>query len=277
MRFKSTYTNGDMKTESVTYIKGERERFEFQDMILLKQRDQKRTVQISKTANTYLVAPDGMPSAPAGAGCRAGRAAQAAGRDHGRDDDRRYRRAEVGIRPAGPSREDDDRQAADGRRVRHVQAAHRDRRLVHRRPASGYQSGRRDDESGPRLPAGCADQIQATSNGDPKVLGFPIAYTTTVTGDDGKPVIASMEVTEFEATTLDAALFEIPPGLNAAMNVRELSKAVSDANEERSWWPPIPRLPPRRPRRRPAWCESACPSSPTRRRRPWIHGRCASA
>ena len=44
-------------------------------------------------------------------------------------------------------------------------------------------------------------------------------------------MIATMEVTEFELTTLDAALFEIPPGLNAAMNVRELSKALSDANE----------------------------------------------
>ncbi len=40
-----------------------------------------------------------------------------------------------------------------------------------------------------------------------------------------------MEVTEFELTTLDAALFEIPPGLNAAMNIREMSKALSDANE----------------------------------------------
>jgi hypothetical protein len=40
-----------------------------------------------------------------------------------------------------------------------------------------------------------------------------------------------MEVTEYEATNLDAALFEIPPGLNAAMNIRELSKALSNANE----------------------------------------------
>jgi hypothetical protein len=62
VRFKSTYTTGDMKTESVTYVKGERERFEFQDMVLLKQRDQKRTIQISKAANTYLVSPDGMPA-----------------------------------------------------------------------------------------------------------------------------------------------------------------------------------------------------------------------
>src|SRR5262245_52567533 len=63
VRFKSIYTNGDLKTESVTYIKGGRERYEFQDMVLLKQPDQKRTIQISKTANTYLVTPDGMPAA----------------------------------------------------------------------------------------------------------------------------------------------------------------------------------------------------------------------
>src|SRR6185503_8127819 len=81
------------------------------------------------------------------------------------------------------------------------------------------------------MPDGCADRIQATSNGDPKVFGFPIAYTTTLTGDDGKPMIAKMEVTEFEQTTLDPALFEIPPGMNAALNLRELSKALSDASE----------------------------------------------
>ena len=62
VRFKSVYTNGEMKTESVAYIKGARERFEFQDMVLLKQPDQKRTIQISKSANTYLVSPDGMPA-----------------------------------------------------------------------------------------------------------------------------------------------------------------------------------------------------------------------
>jgi hypothetical protein len=94
-------------------------------------------------------------------------------------------------------------------------------------PAVSNQAGA---EQAP-APVGCTDQIQTTSNGDPKVLGFPIAYTTSVIGDDGKPMIASMEVTEFEATTLDAALFEIPPGMNAALNVRELSKALSDANE----------------------------------------------
>src|SRR5690242_2612225 len=51
VRFKSLYTTGEQRTETVTYIKGQRERYEFQDMVLLKQHDQKRTVQISRAAN----------------------------------------------------------------------------------------------------------------------------------------------------------------------------------------------------------------------------------
>ena len=232
VRFKSTYTNGDMKTESVTYIKGERERFEFQDMILLKQRDQKRIVQISKTANTYLVAPDGMPSAPAMPGAGEAMPPRPPGM----------------VMVATTIVDTGERKSAFGQQARHVKM------MVDKQPMAGAcdtskqrietdgwyidaptavfnQAAAVTDQS--VVPGGCADQIQTTSNGDPKVLGFPIAYTTTVTGDDGKPVIASMEVTEFEATTLDPALFEIPSGLNAAMNVRELSKAVSNANEER--------------------------------------------
>jgi hypothetical protein len=42
-----------------------------------------------------------------------------------------------------------------------------------------------------------------------------------------------MEVTTFEMTTLDAALFEIPAGMNAAMNMGEMAKTLSDMNETR--------------------------------------------
>jgi hypothetical protein len=44
-------------------------------------------------------------------------------------------------------------------------------------------------------------------------------------------IVVQMEVTEFEVTNLDAALFEIPEGMTAAANGRALMKAVSDANE----------------------------------------------
>ena len=64
VRFKSTYVTGDQVTESVTYLKGNRERYELADMILLKQHDRNRLVQISRSANTYLVSPEGLPAAP---------------------------------------------------------------------------------------------------------------------------------------------------------------------------------------------------------------------
>jgi len=228
VRFKTMYTTEGMKTETVTYIKGQRERFEFQDTVLLKQHDQKRTIQVMRAANTYLVTPDGLPAAPIGAG------------------------------PTAPPKppgvvivattivDTGERKNAFGQQARHVKT------MIDKQPGQGacdttkqrietdgwyidsppaLASQVQPEQAPPAAPGGCADQIQATANGDPKALGFPIAYTTTVTGDDGKPLVAQMEVSEFELTTLDSALFEIPQGLNAAMNVRELSKALSDANE----------------------------------------------
>ena len=229
VRYRTTYTTQGMRTETVTYVKGQRERFEFQDSVLLKQHDQKRTIQIMRSANVYMVTPDGLPAAAAGP---------------------------VSAAPPKPPGvivvattivDTGERKSAFGQQARHVKTT------IDKQPTQGAcdTSKQRIETDGwyidlpPALasqaqpptappaaaPGGCADQIQATSNGDAKSLGFPIAYTTTVIGDDGKPAVATMEVAEFEVTTLDPALFEIPAGMNAAMNVRELSKALSDANE----------------------------------------------
>ena len=49
-------------------MRGSRERYEIGDMILIRQHDLKQTVQISRSANTYLIAPDtdsGVSAAPA--------------------------------------------------------------------------------------------------------------------------------------------------------------------------------------------------------------------
>ena len=90
----------------------------------------------------------------------------------------------------------------------------------------------RAQDAGPQpQPGGCVDQVNATQNGDPKVLGFPVSYSMTVTGEDGKPSVVTMEVTELEITNLDAALFEIPAGLTQAGDIHALSQALSDANE----------------------------------------------
>ena len=63
----------------------------------------------------------------------------------------------------------------------------------------------------------CRDDVKTTLVGDGALLGFPMSYTTTTQGADGKPVVVmQMEVTEFEVTNLNAALFEIPEGLTVA-------------------------------------------------------------
>ena len=67
VRFKSRYTTGDQVTESATYIRGTRERYELGDMVLIRQHDLKQTVQISVAARTYLITPEtaAAPAAPA--------------------------------------------------------------------------------------------------------------------------------------------------------------------------------------------------------------------
>lgn len=231
LRVKTIYTTGDQRTESVTYMKGERERFEFADMVLIKQRDQKRTVQISRGANTYLVVPDGgpaiaMPTLPTA--------------------DATPPKAAGVVLVTTSVVDTGERKPAFGREARHVKVT------MDKQPMPGAcdQTKQRMETDGwyidvptsltasspqnatpPPAVGGCNDEIKATQNGDAKALGFPINYTMTVSGDDGKPNIVTMDVTELETTMLDAALFEIPAGFTAAGDLRALSKALSDANE----------------------------------------------
>jgi hypothetical protein len=229
LKYAATYTADGLQTASSTFIKGQRERFEFQDIVLLKQHDLKRTVQIMKSANTYLVVADGAPLTPMVPGA-----------------------------PAAPPRppgvvnvtttivDTGERKTVFGQQARHVKM------MIDRQPMQGACDPARQrietdgwyidqpkalaNQPVPTAPndaaaGGCNDQIQSTVNGDGKALGFPISYTTTITGQDGKSVATSMEVTALELTTLDPSLFEIPAGMNAAMNMGEMAKMLSDINE----------------------------------------------
>jgi len=227
LHLKGVYTTGDQRTESVTYVKGPRQRFEFGDMVVLQQPDLQRTVQISKTANTYLVVPQNAPAAVA---------------------------APVAATPAAKPGvvtltvtviDSGERKSAFGLQARHVKT------VVDKQPMPGACDTTRQrietdgwyvdvpaapvDASPVAAPAAsagaCADTINVASTGDAKALGFPIEYSTTITGEDGKPSVVKMEVTELEITTLDASLFDVPAGMREATDLRILSQAVSDANE----------------------------------------------
>jgi hypothetical protein len=220
VRFTSKYTTGDKVTESVTYIRGSRERYELGDMILLRQHDLKRSVQISKAANTYLISPDtDTTAAPTGSGVVV---------------------VESSIADVG------ERKTVFGQQARRVMT------VLDRQPQAGAcdQVKQRIETDAwyidapkavaaqppvaPQLsPAACRDEVKVNQTGDASLIGFPVSYSTTMPGPDGKPQVMQMEVTEFEVTSLDAALFDIPAGMTEAKDGRVLAKAVSDANEAR--------------------------------------------
>ena len=232
LHMKTVYTTGPQKTESVLYRKGERERFEFGEIVLLRQHDLKRTVQIMKAANTYMVIPDGgMPGGlPAPQAAAPNTPPQKPG----------VVTVTTTIMDTG------ERKTAFGLQARHVKTT------IDKQPAPGACDPAKQHiemdgwyvdlampapsaaDAAPQTqqpPAGCVDEVKATQNGDPKVLGFPIGYSTTIVGDDGKPNVVAMEITELEVTNLDAALFDVPPGMTEAGNLQALTKAISDADE----------------------------------------------
>ena len=222
MRLKTAYTTAGQRTESVTYTKGQRERFEFGEVVVIKQYDLKRTLQIMTAANSYMVVPDGGMPAPAAA---PGAAPQTPG----------VVLMTTTITDTG------ERKAMFGLQARHVKT------VIDKAPSGpGCDPTKQHIETdgwyvdlppGAQTsqdvapPPGCVDQVKATVNGDPKALGFPISYSTTMLGEDGKPNVVSMEVSELEITTLDAALFDAPAGMTAMGDLQALTKSVSDANE----------------------------------------------
>ena len=230
---RTVYTSGDQKTDTVTYVKGLRKRYEFKDMVLLDQRDLKKMVQISPSAKTFLEIPsDGglqplpaavstvppIPPKPPGVVMVTTTIADTTERKMIFGRQARRVRTVMDMQPMP---------GACDTAKKHVET---DGWYIDAPPALVAHDAPKPPAQ-PQATAGCVDTVQATLNGDGKMLGYPVYYTTTLVGPDAKPVVASMELTELELTTLDPALFEVPPGFTSAATSLDLSKALSDANE----------------------------------------------
>ena len=170
VRFKSRYTTGDQITESVTYIRGTRERYELGDMVLIRQHDLKQTVQISVAARTYLITPEAAAT-PADPAAPAAEMPKPPG----------VVNIETSIADVG------DRKPLFGQQARHVIT------VVDRQPQPGScdQSKQRMETDAwyidaPKAvaaqppsalpapsPAACRDDVKATLVGDGALLGFP--------------------------------------------------------------------------------------------------------
>lgn len=227
VRYKTRHTTGEEVTESVTFITDQRERYELTDIVLIRQRDQKRNIQISRAANSYVTVAEEAPAAAAAAPPRPPGVVNVS----------------VSIVDLG------ERKDAFGHTARRI------RTVMQRDPQPGacdmskvltqtdgwYIETPKVLAASPQaaaaaVPSGCTDEIKIIESGDSKLIGFPIGYTaslTDLTDKDAKAVESSMEVTEFEVLKLDAALFDIPAGLTAAADPRAFTRTISDANETR--------------------------------------------
>jgi hypothetical protein len=229
LRFKASYTTGERRTESVTYLKGMRQRFEFGDTILIKQPDEKRTIQISIAAGSYVALPDGESQAsmpPADLEAAAKPAGVVIVTTSTTDTGERKRVFGLEARRLKTVMDKQPQPGACDQTKQHVETdgwyVDVPKALAGHVPAAA-----------PAVPAGgCRDEIKATHSGDVALLGFPVSYTMTTPADDGQPIVVTMEVIELEITTLDTGLFDVPPSLTMVGTLRELSKAVSDANEK---------------------------------------------
>ncbi len=226
VRFASRYTTGDRVTDSLSFIKEQRERYELGDIILIKQRDQKRSIQISRAAAAYVIVPDAAPAI-----------APAAPKPPG------VVTVTISIVDTG------ERKDAFGQTARRV------RTVIERTPDPGACDQTKlltvtdawyidvpkaiaasADTTSAAGGSGCLDDVKTTESGDPNLIGFPISYRTSLTDladKESKAAESSMEVTAFEVLTLDAALFDIPEGLTAAADAAAFTKAISDANESK--------------------------------------------
>jgi hypothetical protein len=97
---------------------------------------------------------------------------------------------------------------------------------------------------GPGAKSGCSDRIVMKGGGNTP-LGYPMKQTTTMTSDQGTFTMTT-EVEELSSTTLDAPLFDMPPGCKV-MDMSAMMGGASSAREEtapKTAMAPIPPPPP---------------------------------
>ena len=98
---------------------------------------------------------------------------------------------------------------------------------------------------GPGAKAGCSDRIVMKGSGGTP-MGYPLKQTSTMTSDQGTFTM-STEVVELSSTTLEPALFEMPPGCR----VMDMSAMAGGAPAAHSEPAPTP-IPPPTPAAAPA-------------------------
>ncbi|MGH9970952.1 MAG: hypothetical protein ACREBG_24615 [Pyrinomonadaceae bacterium] len=234
LKIKYKTTTAGQPSESVTMIKGLRERSEMHtgygmDTVSITQCDRKRTIQLSDNTRKYIITPmdSGDASAPAS------NSAAMSG-------------------PAEPSRrgglltyvttanDTGERKEMFGFTARHVKSSI----AMESSPDACNQVKQRIETDGwyvdltfglecnlgrrapmmnrPVAPGGCQDRVNTKHVGAART-GFPLVETTTMYGADGRVTYTTTkEVVELSREPLDVALFDVPTGYVETKNAQEL-------------------------------------------------------
>jgi hypothetical protein len=202
---KAKYTADGRVTESVTYIKDQRQRIEYgKDMAVLNQADAKKMVQINIKTKTYRILPL-EPEKPA---------------------DTETRKGGVVIVTTTVT-DTGERKQVFGFAARHLKTS------VQKQPSPDACDSKAErietdgwyidlDVTQAQPPqtspgSGCVDEIRNNLTG-PANLGYPVQYTMTASGTS-----VTMEVVELSTATLHASLFEIPAGFSPEAEAKKSS------------------------------------------------------
>jgi hypothetical protein len=176
VKITANYNNDGKASETTIYANGTRLRYEYgKGLVLLRQCDLSRIVQIDDKARTYMVMPADLPTG--------GTAAEPAA-------------------PAGNVEVTDTNEHKDmfGYPARHLKITESKEGKPERTETDGWYIDLKDMNS--------CSRPQTSPQG-----GYPISYTVTTYGEGSKASsTVSMRVTALVTAPLDAALFEIPHG-----------------------------------------------------------------
>ncbi|HXH07745.1 MAG TPA: hypothetical protein VNI83_14270, partial [Vicinamibacterales bacterium] len=233
LKVVTAYTTGAQTFQNTVYIKGARQRVEFPGMVAIDQCDLQRRILLRPAERRYVVEPYGARPQPPDPAAPPPPAPGPAGQPRG------------GLVVLATTITDtQERQTLFGleaRRIRTVVVKQVEGEACDRTPMRTEVDGWYVDlptgaacqpPAVPEPPSGqteCRDRIEARVTGTGK-LGFPVRLVSTVTtgeGGNAQVTTTQTDVVSLEATRLDPALFEIPPGYAAVSSATELVPAVS--------------------------------------------------
>jgi hypothetical protein len=215
VKIKSRSNAGGQNSESITYIKGKRQRAEYGPTVSITQCDLRRTLQLNVPAKVYTVTPFNQPNAATTPEAKTASAPQ-----------QQARRGGV-VTTTMTSVDTGERKQFFGLTARRIKSSmvtestpNACNPMKSRMETDGWYIDAQfalDCDSGifggftpPARPDGCRDEYRMKQLGMAKI-GYPVLITTTMFDEGGQPSFSfTQEVVEFSQAALDPSLFEVP-------------------------------------------------------------------